>query len=192
MLVLVLVLSALSSSIPTEIIQRLLLLERIVHALRQVLAQGRGQIGIARRSHALSINVLQRCREGSAHVAGVGRQLRWTEQRPAALLAQATDPIALTDSRADGRCNPLASDGKALQPDTITTTARSGDVSITVPNTYCAASNNPITVGTALKEHAPGHIEAVGTIALVGGGAESWGRWGRRRPVQAAHGGAQR
>jgi hypothetical protein len=35
---LVLVLSALSSSILTEIIQRLLLLERIVHALRQVLA----------------------------------------------------------------------------------------------------------------------------------------------------------
>ena len=135
LLVLLVVLSVLTTSIATEIIQRLLLLvllERIVHALRQILAQGRGEIGKAPRSHALPINVLRRCREGSAHVTPVGCKLRGTEQRSAAaaaLLAQAT-AIVLADPRADGRRSPLASAGKSLQPDTIT-----GDVSsITIAN----------------------------------------------------------
>ena len=195
-MLLLLVLSVLTTSIATEIIQRLLLLvllERIVHALCQVLAQGRGQIGKARRSHALPINVLRRCREGSADVTGVGRQLRGTEQCSAAALLAQTTAIVLADSRTDRRCSLLASVGKSLQPDTTART-RSGDVSSIATNTYCAASNSIAisTTITALKEHAAGQIEAVGTVALVGGGAESWGWWGRRRPVQAAHGGAQR
>ena len=78
--------------------------------------------------------------------------------------------MPLADPSADGRA-PRTSAGKAAQPDT---------------------SIRSDAVGTAIVQcGSPIAIEAVGAIALVGCGTESRGRWGRRRPTEAAGGAAQ-